>query len=471
MSKITYKIKTGIKKITPKGLIKFYHFSLACLANIIYGFPSKKMIVIGVTGTNGKTSTCNILAKVLENSGKKVGMMTTINFKIGEKEWVNTTKQGMQGRFRLQKYLKKMFKAGCEYVIVESTSQGIEQFRSFGIAYDVCVFTNITPEHIEAHGGFENYKAAKLKLFKQLESRKEKIINENKIERTIVANFDDKHVLEFINFKVEKIFGFGIDTKINNFINDSRYSFLIAKNINLKDSGVDFEIENKDIKFESNLIGTFNVYNILAASSVCLALGIDINTIINSVKEIENIKGRMQFININGITGVVDYAHDPNSLAAVYKNLLKIKKPGNKLISVIGSCGGGRDKVVRFDKGNTAGAYCDYVVVTNEDPYNDDPEKIIEDVFEGVVNEIEDKNSDRVVNKIIRTQENKKVENINVFKVLERREAIQKAVSLANFGDIIVCTGKGAEKGIVSKNGEILYWDEIEELKNALKEK
>ncbi len=471
MSKITHTIKTCIKKITPKKLIKAYHFTLAFLANIIYGFPSHKLIVIGVTGTNGKTSTCNILAKILEESGKKVGMMTTINFKIGDKEWVNTTKQGMQGRFRLQKFLKKMLKAGCEYVIVESTSQGIEQFRSFGIAYDLCIFTNITPEHIEAHGGFEKYKAAKLKLFKQLESRKEKVINGKKIERTIVANFDDKHALEFINFKVDKIYGFGVKKEINLFANDPKYSFIFADNIELKEDGSSFDIDGYNVRFNSKLIGMFNVYNVLAATSACIALGIDINTIKNAVEKIENIKGRMQFINIKGITGVVDYAHDPNSLAAVYKNLLKIKKPENKLIAVIGSCGGGRDKVVRFDKGNTAGAYCDYVIVTNEDPYDDNPEDIINDVFEGVINEVEDKNSDRVVEKIIRKPEDKKIENVNVFKVLERRDAILKAVNLANVGDIIVCTGKGAEKGIATKGGEILKWDEIEELTNALNNK
>ncbi|MEZ7820932.1 MAG: Mur ligase family protein, partial [Patescibacteria group bacterium] len=152
MSKIVYKIKSLIKKLTPKFLFKFYHFILALLANVVYGFPSKKMIVIGVTGTNGKTTSCNMIAKILEDNGKEVGMMTTINFKIGAEEWTNTTKQGMQGRFKLQKYLKRMLDAKCEYVIVESTSQGIEQFRYFGIDYDVCVFTNITPEHIEAHG-------------------------------------------------------------------------------------------------------------------------------------------------------------------------------------------------------------------------------------------------------------------------------------------------------------------------------
>ncbi|MEZ7821384.1 MAG: cyanophycin synthetase, partial [Patescibacteria group bacterium] len=345
------------------------------------------------------------------------------------------------------------------------------------------------PEHIEAHGGFNNYKNAKLKLFKQLESRKEKIINGKKIEKFIVANFDDNHVLEFINFNVDKIFGFGVRDQIadaneynnvKNFINDPRYSFLIAKNVNLGLGEINFDVELKnkttetsyDYNYKLNLTGLFNIYNALAATSVAFSLGFDLNSIKDSLAKIEQVKGRMQFIKgENNIYGVVDYAHDPNSVAGVYENLLKIKNTENKLIAIIGSCGGGRDKVVRFDKGNAAGALCNYVIVTNEDPYDDDPMNIIDDVFAGVVNNIEDKNSDRVVKKIIRNSGNKKEENVNAFKILDRREAILKAVSIAKPGVIIVCTGKGAEKGIAGENGVILNWEEIEELTNAINNK
>ncbi|NCC71505.1 hypothetical protein EOM09_08085, partial [bacterium] len=171
-----YKIKQFIRKITPKFFISFYHLLLAFLASLFYGFPSRKMIIVGITGTNGKTTTANMLASILEEGGYKVGMTTTINFKIGNKIWENKTKQGMQGRFRMQKLLFSMKKENCDVAIIETTSQGIEQFRSFGIKYDICIFTNITPEHIEAHGGFENYKKMKLKLFKQLENRSNKFI-------------------------------------------------------------------------------------------------------------------------------------------------------------------------------------------------------------------------------------------------------------------------------------------------------
>jgi len=463
-------IKSKIKKMIPSGLVKYYHLFLALLANIFYGFPSNKMIVIGVTGTNGKTSTCNMIAKVLEGNGKIVGMATTINFKIAEKEWVNTYKQSMLGRFKLQKLLKEMVNKKCEYVVIETTSQGIEQFRAFGISYDVCVFTNITPEHIEAHKGFENYKNAKLKLFKQLESRKEKIINGIKREKVIVANFDDEHILEFINFKVDKIIGFSVDrekyktgtsfvsnkSNITDFINDNKYKFFKAIDINLGFKETKFKISNlnkeeTDLNIFLRLTGIFNVYNAIACFSVCNYLGIESNGIKRELEKIENISGRMQFVeNSKNIIGIVDYAHDPNSIRGVYENIINIKEDGQKIICVLGSCGGGRDANSRFDKGVNASLYCDYVIITNEDPYDDDPSVIIEDIYKGVVST------------------GLKKENITCFKIIDRQMAIKKAVELANANDIIICTGKGAEKSIVVKDGEKIEWDEVTILKKCI---
>lgn len=459
-------IKSKIKKLIPSFLIKYYHLFLALFANIVYGFPSKKMVVIGVTGTNGKTSTCNMIARTLEYAGKKVGMATTINFKVAEREWVNTLKQSMLGRFKLQELLKEMVDAGCEYAIIETTSQGIEQFRSFGISYDICVFTNITPEHIEAHHGFENYKKAKLKLFKQLENRKDKIINGKKQEKIIVANFDDEHVLEFINFKVDEIIGISADRSkyssgtsfsVNNniipkFINDKKYSFFRAENIDIGFGFTKFNINGLD--FNIKLVGLFNVYNSLFCVAVCNALSIDINIVKRALESINNIPGRMQFVdNDKNIIGIVDYAHDPNSIRSVYENIINIKDSNQKIICVLGSCGGGRDSEFRFQKGENAGKYCDYVIVTNEDPYDDDPMKIIDDVFTGV------------------TSINIKHENENCFKILDRREAIRKAVELANNNDIIICTGKGAERAIMLANGKKIDWNEADILKEEIDKK
>ncbi|MBP8689212.1 UDP-N-acetylmuramyl-tripeptide synthetase [Patescibacteria group bacterium] len=460
-------IKSAIKKIIPRSAIRYYHLCLAYIANIIYGFPSKKMVVIGVTGTNGKTSTCNMIARTLEDAGKRVGMATTINFKIAEKEWINTYKQSMLGRFKLQKLLKQMLDAKCEYAIIETTSQGIEQFRSFGINYDICIFTNITPEHIEAHHGFENYKKAKLKLFKQLENRKEKIINGKYQDRVIIANFDDEHVLEFINFNVNKIIGIAADRSkyktgtsfdvkdsniILNFINDKRYKFFKAENIDIGFGYTRFIVNN--VNFNLKLTGLFNVYNSLFCIATCDVLSIDINLVKQSLEKIENILGRMQFVeNSKNIIGIVDYAHDPNSIRSVYENIINIKNADQKIIAVLGSCGGGRDEKSRFQKGENAGKDCDYVIITNEDPYDDDPEKIIDDVFKGVISC------------------SSKKENENCFKILDRREAIKKAVELASSRDIIICTGKGAEKAIMFKNGKKMDWDEVKVLQEEINNK
>src|SRR3989339_1821766 len=158
-------IKNLLKKILPKTSLQAYHYILAKLAALFFQHPSEQLIVIGVTGTNGKSSTVQLIGQLLEQMGERVGWTTTASFKVAEKEWINDRKMTMLGRFQTQRLLRRMVRAGCRYAIVETSSQGIEQYRHIGIHYDVAVFTNLTPEHIEAHGGFENYKQAKLKLF------------------------------------------------------------------------------------------------------------------------------------------------------------------------------------------------------------------------------------------------------------------------------------------------------------------
>jgi len=170
-------IKTAIKAIVPSPFLLMYHKLFAILANIIYRFPSRKMVIIGITGTKGKSSTVIITTRILEEAGLKVGSMNTVFFKIGDKEWPNNTKQGMQGRFKLQKMLRQMVKAGCTHAVIEVTSEGILQHRQWGIAFDVAVFTNLGPEHIEVHGSYKNYRIAKESIFKNLNQAHRKKIN------------------------------------------------------------------------------------------------------------------------------------------------------------------------------------------------------------------------------------------------------------------------------------------------------
>jgi len=207
-------LKSKIKKLIPERLISFYHFCLAFLAAFWYGFPSKKMIVIGVTGTKGKTSAVNFIWSVLNAAGFKAGFIGTANIRIGDIEMLNKYHMTMPGRFILQGFLKKMLETGCEYCIVETTSEGIKQWRHYGIFYDIAIFTNLSPEHLQSHGNsFEKYKAAKGKMFTSLAHSGRKIINGKKIEKIIIANCDNPHKDYYLSFRADKKLTFGLSKK------------------------------------------------------------------------------------------------------------------------------------------------------------------------------------------------------------------------------------------------------------------
>src|SRR3990170_7233019 len=206
-------IKKIIRTITPESFISAYHCSLAFLAALWYRFPSESMVVIGITGTKGKSSTIFMLAKILEGAGLKVGVSSSIMFKINENEWLNPYHMTMAGRFRLQQFLYQAKTAGCTHVLIETTSEGIKQHRHRFINFDVAVFTNLSPEHIEAHGGFENYKRAKGQLFAALASSGKKSIGGRAVEKISVLNFDDENVDYYFGFHADKKYGFSADGK------------------------------------------------------------------------------------------------------------------------------------------------------------------------------------------------------------------------------------------------------------------
>ena len=197
-----------LKQLVPSWMKAPYHWVLALLSALVYGFPSNKLVVIGVTGTNGKSSTVQFIAQMLESLGQHVGYTGTAGFYIDGEVIENTLKMTMPGRFLLQRLLRDMVRAGCRYALVETTSQGIEQFRHLGINYDVVVFTNLTPEHIESHGGFENYKAAKGKLFAHLTHRKRKHFGDEVVEKISVINADDPHAPFFLRFPADGVVRF-----------------------------------------------------------------------------------------------------------------------------------------------------------------------------------------------------------------------------------------------------------------------
>jgi len=431
-----------IKKFIPKSILSLYHKMLALLANFIYRSPSEKMIVIGVTGTSGKSTVAYLIARLLEGAGYKVGASSTLFFKIDKKEWLNDKKMTMLGRFALQSLISRMAKANCQYAIIETSSQGIEQFRHFGINYDTLVFTNLHPEHIEAHGGFDNYKNAKLKLFAKLKNDRPKTIAGQQIKKTIIANLDSEHAPDFLNYWAEEKWGFTLTNKSSDVARVVR-----ASDIKLTDQGSEFQIEHAP--FRSQLLGEHNVENSLAAIAVCLSQGISETALAQGLAAIKNVPGRLEFIEEGQpFRVVVDYAFEPAAVEKLYQTAELI--PHRKIIHLLGSAGGGRDAARRPKLGELAGRRADYVVVTNEDPYDEDPEKIIEAVALGA----------KAVGKIL---------NQNLFIISDRRPAIAKAFHLAKPEDLVLITGKGSEQAIVVKNNRKVAWDDREVAREELR--
>src|SRR3989338_6306781 len=272
----------------------------------------------------------------------------------------------MLGRFALQKLLRDMVDAGCKYAVVETSSEGIKQYRHRGINYDVAVFTNLTPEHIESHGGFENYKKAKGELFRKLKIKnvKCKIIDEKIVPKVSVVNGDDQYAEYFLQFPA--------DQKIIYTMKD--------KNVQVDVTGSRFTVDGVELKLK--LLGEFNVYNALAAIAVARALGVDLQICKTALEKVEGVPGRLERIDEGqNFTVIVDYAPEPASLQALYRVVKML--PHNRVIHVLGSTGGGRDRSRRGVLGEIAAKHADTVIVTNEDPYDDDPMEIIEEVASG----------------------------------------------------------------------------------------
>lgn len=428
-------MKSFLKKIIPKFVIGWYHLLLVELAALFYGYPSRRMIVIGVTGTKGKSSTAYLLAKILEEAGKKIGLTSTVLFKIGAREWLNPHKMTMLGRFRLQKMLREMAASGCEYAVVETSSEGILQNRHRGIAYDAAVFTNLSPEHLLSHGSYANYRAAKAELFKSL---KKKSLGGKEVPRIIIANADDQEAEHFLEFPADKKFTFTLENKVVDSI-----MTIAAEDIVLGADGSSFRVDGHN--FSLPLIGRFNIYNAMAAITAAVSQNIPLGVAAAALSKINSIPGRFEFIDTGrSFKVIVDYAHEPQSLEEMFvaTNLL----PHKRIIHVFGGTGGGRDKAKRAAMGKISAANANHIIVTNDDPYNEDQNKIADDIIGGI-----------------------KVAGYTDYeKILDRRKAIQKALALADDGDLVLVTGKGAEQAMMVGEKKI-PWDDREIIKEELK--
>ena len=408
------------RKIIPTKIFHMaqpvYHYLLAFAGAVYYGFPSRKIFVVAVTGTKGKTTVTEIINKILEETGEKTALLNTIHFKVGDKYTRNLFKMTMPGRFFIQRFLRSAIKANCKYAILEMTSEGAKQFRHKFISLDTLIFTNIAPEHIEAHGSFENYLNAKLKIAKTLESSLKK-------NRTMIVNIDDKYAPKFLDIKVDKKLAF---------------SLADAKPYTATEKDTILTIDGKKIK--TKLVGEFNIYNILAGITFAKHRNINFDIIKNALEEFGGVAGRVERIEGGqNFTVIVDYAHTKESLEELYKAFGKSDK-----ICVLGNTGGGRDKWKRPDMGKVADTYCKHIILTNEDPYDENPMQIIEDVAQGI------------------TKQSPKI-------IIERRDAIRKALTLAKENDIVLITGKGTDPYIMEANNKKTLWDDRDVAKEELK--
>ncbi len=435
-------MKELIKKIIPEPLLSLYHKTLAIIAAFWYRHPSREMIVIGVTGTKGKSTTSNIIWKLLTDEGYTVGLTGTINVRVGKKNTLSTNKMTMVGRFQMQKLLREMVKAGCTAAVIETTSEGIKQWRHYGIQYDIGVFTNLTPEHLDAHGGFENYKKAKLQLFEHIARSPKKVISGQEVARASVVFMDSEHGKDFAAVgdynKVSVGSGQDVDVQISE--------------VQSTTSGTTFALNQLSAFIP--LLGEWNAMNAAMAVGVGTVLDVSLEHMVKSLKTIEQVPGRMEFVDAGQpFSVIVDYAYETVSLSLLYEFCRKLIDPGRRMITLMSSTGGGRDIGRRSTNGAVAAKYCDYVIVTDEDPYDDDPQEIIDQVAEGA-------------------KEAGKEEGKNMWKVLDRREAIKKACSLAQSGDLVILTCKGAEQKMCVKGGKKIDWDDREvarEIINGMK--
>lgn len=405
------KLLRTTEKIIPKKVYRFfqpaYHFILAVVGAAIYRKPSRHLYVIGVTGTKGKSSTVEFVNSVLVASGKKTAILSTIRFKVGDDSRPNKYKMTMPGRFFTQKFLHDAVQAGCEYAIIEMTSEGARFFRHIGIDMDALIFTNLSPEHIESHGSFENYKNAKLRLVKQLAKSK-------KPSRLSIANIDNKHAFSFLISTVEKNRGYSLrDVAILN--ETQSFSTILYK-------GTEITIP---------LPGKFNILNALAALTLAKEFDLPIENSKNGIEGLKKIRGRVESIECGqNFTVIVDYAHTDDSLTKLYTAF-----PSSQKIAVLGSTGGGRDSWKRPVLGTIADEYCNEIIITNEDPYDEDPIKIVNEVASGVTRH-------------------------TPIIILDRREAIAHALSLAQEGDTVLITGKGTDPYIMGASGSKEVWDD-----------
>jgi UDP-N-acetylmuramoyl-L-alanyl-D-glutamate--2,6-diaminopimelate ligase len=410
-------LKSLIQKILPRSvyraLLTPYHIFWSYYAAIKYGFPAKKLVVIGVTGTKGKSSVTEMVATILEKAGHSVAVSSTIHFKVGEKTRPNLFKMTLPGKGFIQKLMREAVDAGCTHIVIELTSEGALLYRHLFLYLNALIFTNLEKEHLESHGSMENYFNAKFRLGKAL-------AHSSKRPRAIIANEESDYGKRFLELPVERKIPFGLSD---------------AAEISMSSDGVSFQYANTHIAFPQP--GNFSILNALASIKLGQFLGISVETSSEALATLSKIPGRVERINVGqDFDAIVDYAHTPDSLIALYGAFPQRK------ICVLGNTGGGRDTWKRPEMGRIADESCDEVILTDEDPYDENPRAILDQMAAGM------KRAPKII--------------------MDRREAIHAALSLAQKGDAVLITGKGTDPYIMQAAGKKLPWSDSQVVREEL---
>ncbi|HVE80539.1 MAG TPA: UDP-N-acetylmuramoyl-L-alanyl-D-glutamate--2,6-diaminopimelate ligase [Candidatus Dormibacteraeota bacterium] len=425
-----------IKAFIPKTLFRiiepYGHLLEAVIMNIYYGFPARNLEIIGVTGTDGKTTTATIITSMLKQAGYKTGMLTTVSVDYGDGPQPNNTRMTVMPSGMMLREIKKMKQKGIKWLVLETTSHALAQNRVWGVPYSLAVMTNVAHEHLDYHGSFENYLNAKKKLFT--------LVGRNRRGRQAGVVNDDDPSAGLFAAEVANSIRYGLKEGASDVYPLELRSTAAGSTYHVRRGAA-------TLKITTHLPGSFNVSNSLAAVCVGLILELTDEQIEKGIASLEAVEGRMTQVNCGqDFNVIVDYAHTPDSFEKVFNELAPMTE--GRLIVVFGSAGE-RDHAKRPLQGEIAGRLCDIVVVTEEDDRSEDGMMILDEIAAGA-------------------EQAGKAKGKDLFLIHDRAEAIQKAVSLARTGDTVLMLGKGHEKSILGSSGK-RPWNEVEAAQQALK--
>jgi UDP-N-acetylmuramoyl-L-alanyl-D-glutamate--2,6-diaminopimelate ligase len=451
--------KTLRKRISRKAMNRF-HLWESIVASIRYRFPARGMLMIGITGTKGKTTTSYYVASVLEEAGFKVGMITTASFKIGDEVIPNELNKTVPHPQALQKLLRQMREAKCDAVVMEVTSHALDQNRVWGIPFRFVGFTNLSHDHLDYHQTMDEYRDIKLKLFQWHSAR------------ACAANTDDpagQYMLD--RTRIPRRWGYSMETE-QAYPRATDHIWVDRISANSTSATFNLHTPLEESRVQLQLPGRFNIENALCAAALCLNLNVKLGTIVAGLEKVALVPGRLEKIESKkGFSVIIDYAHTPDSLEKLYSTLRPDIR--GKMIAVLGATGD-RDKTKRPIMGALAARFCDFVIITDEEPYTEDPKSIIDEIAKGVprgrtlFRPSQKEMQRREQEKIIFKKDDESGEGEWWVREIDRAKAIAQAIDLCRMDDTVLLTGMGAQTMKVVADGKV-PWNDREIVESILR--